>query len=135
MPAAITRLTGVYDADGSIPGELRYLIGRELGSRHCALCDITHGRLREKPAWQAARRRLAVPFRAIHRDERTPAERAASEGRMPCVLAHTNAGIEVLLDHDALERCGGDPKALVTAIERALAGSSAVLAEPPAVAP
>jgi len=117
----ITRLTGVYHADGSLLGELRYVVGSRLGRAHCALCDITHGRVREKPGWRAARDGLGLPFTAVHLDERSPEERAASEGRTPCVLAHDDAGaISVLLGPSELEACGGDPAALVAAIRRAL---------------
>ena len=122
LPAAapITRLTGVYDAEGSLLGELRYVVGTSLRRRHCALCDITHGRLREKAAWRAARATLPVPFAAVHLDERDPEQRAASEGRTPCVLAHTAGGVRVLLGPAELDRCGGDPDALAAALRRAL---------------
>ena len=116
----VLRLTGVYDAAGSLVGELSYLAGRTFGRRHCALCDITHGRVREKPAWRAERRRLPVPFTAVHLDERAADERAASEGQEPCVLAHTAGGVYVLVSRDELERCAGDPQLLVDALERAL---------------
>jgi len=119
----VTRLTGVYHADGSLLGELRYLIGSRLGRTHCSLCDITHGAVREKPAWRAERDRLPVPFTAVHLDERTPEERAASEGRTPCILAHGPDGIRVLLGPAELDACGGDPSALTAAIERALASA------------
>jgi hypothetical protein len=118
----VLRLTGVYHAEGSLLGELRYVVGHAVGRAHCALCDVTHGALREKTAWRAARARLTVPFAAVHLDERTDAERSASEGRTPCVLAHTADGaVEVLLGPGALESCDGDPEALERAIERALA--------------
>jgi hypothetical protein len=116
------RLTGVYNAEGSVLGELRYLAGRATGRAHCALCDITHGALREKSAWRDARSELPLAFEAVHLDERSDAERAASEGRTPCVLIHTADGrIELLLGPDELDRCAGSPQALVAAIERALA--------------
>ena len=118
----ITRLTGVYHADGSVLGELRYVVGSRLGRTHCALCDITHGRVREKREWRAARDGLAVPFTAVHLDERSTEERDASEGRTPCVLAHHDDGsVSVLIDPPELEACGGDPAALATAISGALA--------------
>ena len=41
-------LVGVYHADGSLLGELRYIWGKLRGTAHCTLCDITHGRLSEK---------------------------------------------------------------------------------------
>jgi hypothetical protein len=42
----IARLIGVYNAEGSLRGELAYLLGKLTGRAHCALCDITHGALR-----------------------------------------------------------------------------------------
>ncbi len=117
----MTALTGVYQADGSLLGELRYVAGTIFGGVHCSLCDITHGRLREKAAWRAERDRLTIPFTAVHLDERSPAETAASDGHTPCVLAHSADGIEVLVGPAALEACEGDPAALVGAIEGALA--------------
>ena len=118
----VTALTGVYQADGTVIGELRYWIGARLGRAHCALCDITHGSVREKATWREARAELPVPFHAVHLDERSPAETAASEGRTPCVLAHTAAGVEVLLGPAELEACAGDPGRLVDELRRALAG-------------
>lgn len=124
MPAPVTHLTGVYHAEGNVLGELRYLVGRQLGRTHCALCDVTHGRLREKRSWREAREAIGVPFKAVHLDERTPAEREASEGRTPCVLAHTADGVQVLLDREALERCDGDPERLVAALRGALSAGA-----------
>ena len=117
----VTRLTGVYDAEGSLRGELRYLARTALGGAHCALCDITHGRLREKARWREERARLPVAFEAVHLDERAPEVAAASEGHVPCVVAHTAGGAELLLGRDELEACHGDPAAFVDAVERALA--------------
>lgn len=120
-PVPVTRLTGVYHADGSILGELKYVAGTLVGRAHCPLCDITHGRVREKAQWRAARERLPLPFTAVHLDERSAAEAAVSDGHTPCVLAHTGAGIELLLGPAALSACDKDPAALVAAIEAALA--------------
>ena len=36
-------LVGIFDADGGLRGELRYVIDKLAGRGHCALCDITHG--------------------------------------------------------------------------------------------
>jgi hypothetical protein len=110
----IVRLTGIYNADGTLRAELAYAIGRRLGRRHCALCDVTHGRVREKAEWREARERLGVPFETVHLDERTPEVREASGGRAPVVLAHLDDGTVVeLLGPEEIEACGGDPDALV----------------------
>ncbi len=58
----IVRLVGVYDADGTVRGELAYWVGARLGRRHCALCHITHGSVRQRPEWKACRAGLPVPF-------------------------------------------------------------------------
>jgi hypothetical protein len=116
----VTRLTGVYHAKGSLTGEFAYVVGKALGTAHCALCDITHGRLRQKAAWRECRDALPVPFEAVHLDERSPEVRLATEGRTPCVVAHTPEGIEMLVDADELERCAADPQRLATLIRERL---------------
>src|SRR3954451_5509150 len=101
--APIVRLTSVYNAKGSLLGELRYAVGRRLGRTHCALCDITHGRVRETTAWRRARRQLTEPFTAVHLDERDQHERDASDARTPSMLAHTDDGVQLLLGPVELE--------------------------------
>ena len=44
-------LAMVYDADGGLVGEVRYVVGHLLGRAECALCDITHGPVRRKQAF------------------------------------------------------------------------------------
>lgn len=43
MAPTLQRLVGVYDADGTVLGELSYFVKARLGRAHCSLCDITHG--------------------------------------------------------------------------------------------
>lgn len=116
----VTRLVGVYDADGSLPGELRYWIGARLGRTHCALCDITHGLVRERSDWRACRASLPVPFVTHHRDDQPDAVRAATGDRAPVVVAETDGGVTVLLDGAALDACAGDPERLVIAVVEAV---------------
>lgn len=124
-PARVTALTGVYHADGSLRGELSYVVGRALGRAHCALCDITHGAVRERAEWRSCRARLPVPVATVHLDERSPEVARATEGWTPAVVAHTDDGAVVrLLGPDDLEACGASPEVLVVAIERAVADRS-----------
>lgn len=119
--AQVTRLVGVYDADGSVRGELAYAVGHLLGRRECALCDITHAGIRRKRSFDLAAGGLGVPFDLRHRDELTSDERAAAHGALPCVLVETDGAPTVLLDREALSRCDGEPAALVDAIRRTAA--------------
>lgn len=115
--AAITELIGVYHADGGVVGEAKYVIGKLLGTAHCALCDITHSPVRRKPAWDAMVARLGVPFRLVHLNEMT-AEVAAAVGRSgsPVVLQRSPDGLSVLLGPEALDALGGSVDAFEQAV-------------------
>ena len=86
----------VYDADGGLLGELAYVLGT-LRGKHCGLCDITHGRLREKPEFDTLRCSLGMPVDVWHRNEQTPEVAAFTAGIEPVVVgrlddAMTGAG-------------------------------------------
>lgn len=115
---SIVRLVGVYDADGTVRGELAYWVGARLGRRHCSLCEITHGSVRERPDWQSCRAGLPVPFDTYHRDDQPDHIRAVADGRAPVVIAETDTDHLVLLAATELEECAGSIDRLVEAIER-----------------
>lgn len=119
--AVVRRLIGVYDANGSLRGEVAYTVGKILGRKHCSLCDITHGWSPvEKRASRACRAGLPVPFDLVHLDERAPDVLAASDGRTPVVLAETDDGLVELVGREVLVTLDGEPAALVSAIEAAV---------------
>ena len=106
----IVKLTGVYDANGSVPGEIAYWFGARLGLRHCSLCEITHGLVRPSRDWLEQLDRLPLEFSAVHLDEREPDVEAASRGEEPCVVATREDGrTEVVIDREQLDSCEGDP--------------------------
>ena len=117
----IRRLVGVYDADGTVRGELAYWVGARLGRRHCSLCDITHGSVRQRPEWTACRAGLPVPFETYHRNDQPDDIRATAGGRAPVVVAATDNGHVLLLEPTELDVCNGSIDRLVEAIERATA--------------
>ena len=117
---SIVRLVGVYDADGTVRGELTYWIGARLGRAHCGLCDITHGRFREREDWRRCRNDLPVIVDTYHRDDQPHAVRVASHDSAPVVVAETDAGHVVLLTKEEIEACGLSPEQLVSAIDAAV---------------
>jgi hypothetical protein len=116
----IDGLVGVYDARGSLRGELAYAWGKLTGRAHCALCDITHRGVRRRPELERWIRTLPVPLELVHLDERTDDVVAASEGRTPCVLARTPGGLVLLLGPADLEPCAGDVDCFADALRRAV---------------
>ncbi len=129
-PTTIRRLTGVYHADGGLRGEAAYVIGKLRGTAHCALCDITHGPVRRKPEWTRLLAGLAAPFTVVHLNERDDEVARASDGRTPCVLAHTDDGLVVLLGPDELDRAGGDVVRFGAALEHAVRASGLAWPQP-----
>jgi hypothetical protein len=117
---AIRRLIGVYDADGTLRGELGYWIAARFGRAHCALCDITHGSVRQKPEWRDCVATFPVPFDTFHRDDQPDDVRAATGDRTPVVVAETAMGLVVLLSGVALDACAGSIEAFSAALERSV---------------
>ena len=116
---SVTRIVGVYDADGGLRGELAYLAGKVRG-QHCSLCDITHSPVRRRRAWDAYVSSLPVPFEVVHRNERDPRIASAATGREPCVVAVCDDGATVLLLGDDELRAAHDVDGLARAVDRAL---------------
>ena len=117
--AQIQRLIGVYNADGTMRGELAYWVGARLGSAHCGLCDITHGSVRERPDWKACRTGLPVPFDTYHRDDQPGLVKQFIGERLPAVMAETDEGLVLLLGPDDLDRCAGSVEHLADALTSA----------------
>lgn len=82
----VDRLLGVYNADGGLVGELRYIVGHLLGTTSCALCDITHSPIRRKREWDALVAELGIRVDLRHLNELDERERAAVGDRAPVVL-------------------------------------------------
>jgi hypothetical protein len=116
----IQRLIGVYNANGTLRGEMAYLIGARLGRAHCSLCDITHGTLREKPEWRSCRAGLPVPFDTYHRNDQPDEVRIATGGAAPVVVAATANGIVGLVTPAELDGCSGSIDEMMVMIEAAV---------------
>ena len=112
----VTELVGVYDAEGTLLGEVRYWVGARLGRTHCSLCELTHGTFRERADWRDCRDQLPVPFHAFHTDDQPDDVREVAAGEYPVVVARTADGPTVLLGRAALDACDGDLETFRTAL-------------------
>lgn len=127
----ITELIGVYNADSGIAGEASYLFGKLLGTRHCALCDITHSPVRRKPEWDRMAAGLLVPFSLDHLND-TPRDvrNIVNERGAPIVLGRLFSGrLVVLLTADQLE-LSGSVSAFESALRDAVESRGLYLAHP-----
>ncbi len=89
----VVEILGVYNADGGLAGEVRYVVGHLLGRVQCHLCDITHSPVRRKREWDLLVSRFPLPIRVVHRNE-IPAgvDLDPRSARLPAVYAVDAAG-------------------------------------------
>ncbi len=123
---SVNRLVGVYDADGGLLGEAAYVWGKVRGTRHCALCDITHRRVRRRPEWDQMVADLGVRVDLLHLNEMPPDVRqAVAVCGAPVVLARTGAGLLPLVVGAELDALGGSVARLGDLLRARLAADRA----------
>eukprot|EP00187_Rhodella_violacea_P012348 CAMPEP_0184712846 /NCGR_PEP_ID=MMETSP0314-20130426/3312_1 /TAXON_ID=38298 /ORGANISM="Rhodella maculata, Strain CCMP 736" /LENGTH=199 /DNA_ID=CAMNT_0027175369 /DNA_START=49 /DNA_END=648 /DNA_ORIENTATION=+ len=112
----LTEVVIVYDADGTVMGELAYIIKKKFFGSKCAACDITHGKHAEKPDFTAFKTTAlgGVPVANIHRDEMDPALQRVVGSALPAVVVRSVSTIDggeelvLLMGQRELETCGGE---------------------------
>ncbi len=120
----VDRIVGVYNANGGLVGEVRYIVGHLLGTTSCALCDITHSPIRRKREWDALVAELGIPVDLRHLNELDERESAAVGEQAPIVLVERNGMLEPLLDAAQLDALDGSVSAFGVAVRDALANLS-----------
>ena len=103
----IDKLIGIYNANGSITGEISFLFGKLTGQAQCALCDISHGPFKKKSAFSRAQQTLGVPFEILHLDE-LDATLCSFKQYAPCVVAIRGLECSILISKAELARCDSD---------------------------
>tara|TARA_Y100001968_G_scaffold331567_1_gene386668 strand:- start:4765 stop:5127 length:363 start_codon:yes stop_codon:yes gene_type:complete len=98
------KLIGIYNAKGSLIGELQYFWGKIRGTAHCALCDITHGKLKEKDSFKKCKEELNIPFELLHLDELN-SELEKFIDNAPCVIGKNDNGFSIIITSEELEKC------------------------------
>lgn len=124
-PSGVKHLVGIYDADGGVVGEVRYMVGHLLGRLECALCDITHSPLRRKLSWVRMAEALPVPLFTVHRNE-VPAEVAqvVTLARLPAVFAVLAVGSAVeLIGREELSALDGSVERFGALVRARLSGN------------
>jgi len=125
----------VYDADGSLAGEISYALGKLAGGRQCALCDISHGwNPLGKSHWRSARA-ASCGLQWLHRDEQPEDLASFTAGQLPVVVEKTGEAFRVLLNADQLAQCSGDYARFQQQFEAAVAAAPDTVAINPDAAP
>jgi len=104
----ITKLIGIYDADGGIFGEIKYFYNKIFSNNHCSLCNITHGSSKNKKEWGECKKRLPIPIDFIHLNERNESIKKYTEDATPCIIGKTATGYITIIGKSDLESCKGN---------------------------
>jgi len=121
MHDRLIKVIGIYHADSGLRGHLRYAFGKITQGEGCALCDITHGRLREKSEFEDCKRAFGWPLELRYRDESSPALTTFLQARTPAVVGLLESGrYRLLMGPQALEEINGDVYGFRAALEAAI---------------
>ena len=112
------RVVGIYNADGGISGELRYVLDKVMGRSDCGLCELTHGwNAFGKRVWREACRTSPVPIEMIHRDQATESQLTAAKS-LPVVLMGEEGTWRVAADADLIHSLRKAPAMLLDHLEK-----------------
>ena len=117
MNASPRHFVGIYNADGTILGEISYVARKILGRGSCALCDITHGWTGRRRDFDTTCNAAGIDWTLLHRDEATP-EQLAAAGELPAVIEQGPNGWSHVLGPSELDSCEGNPAVLVERLLR-----------------
>ncbi len=104
---------GIYNADGSIIGELRYVFMKLSGRGSCSLCDITHTWAWKKQSFDIACKRSGFNFKLLHTNEATKEQLEAAKD-LPAILIYENGQYRRVMGPQELAECHKDPDVLMS---------------------
>ena len=105
------KIIGIYNANGSLLGEMRYLFDKVFLKKHCALCDITHGMsYKAKSTWLEQVERFPIPIETLHLDEISNDIRQVVADKVPCVVIVDGDSINIVMSNEKLQACNSNPE-------------------------
>ena len=114
----MTQVVGIYNADGSVTGELAYAAAKLTRRGSCELCDITHGwNPFGRREWKTSMQQSRLDITFIHRDEALP-EQLAAAGQLPSIITLGDDGWQEIMAASDFAAFKADPGELIAEVER-----------------
>ena len=98
----------IYNAEGSIFGEIRYIYDKYVNDIKCAMCDITHNSFIEKSEWEKKCREFPIKIECLHLDELPSDIKNIVKDNAPCVVAKTKSINELIIRNEELTSMNGN---------------------------
>lgn len=104
------KIIAIYNANGSLLGEMRYVFEKVFFQKHCALCDITHGMsYKAKSTWLEQVESFAIPIETLHLDQINENIRQVVVDKVPCRVMVEGDSINIVMSNEELQACDSDP--------------------------
>ena len=112
---------GIYNADGTLFGEIGYVLSKLSGKRSCSLCDVTHGwNPFGKRKWKGLCKSSSLDIQLIHRDEATESQLQAA-GDLPSFITEVEEGWAQIMTPTQINKLKRQPETIVSMLEEATA--------------
>ena len=109
---------GIYNADASALGEIRYTLGKIRGNSSCELCNLTHGwNPFGKSSWKRACRDFEVEIDLLHRDEALEVQLSAVDG-LPAIIRLDGDNWVQVLDSEQIASYSDSPRELLAVLQQ-----------------
>ena len=103
---SLPKIYFIYNASGTLAGELNYLYGKYFLDEHCELCDITHSTVSAKPEWKEWIGSLKCENYVLHTNEAKAMNIDFTQFVLPAVLIDRGNGLEELVSKNDMAECG-----------------------------
>ena len=114
----VHKFVGLYNADGSLMGELRYACAKLTKATSCSLCDLTHGwNPFGKSSWKRACRDFEVEIDLLHRDEALEVQLSAVDG-LPAIIRLDGDNWVQVLDSEQITSYSDSPRELLAVLQQ-----------------
>ena len=107
----------IYNANGSLSGEIAYFFKKYFYGLKCSMCDITHDIISEKKAWKEKVNQTKFNLKTVHLDEQNNDLYQFSFGNTPCVVGESEKGFKFIFSNTDLDNFNGDAKLFFKSLE------------------
>ncbi len=98
----------IYNANGSLAGEISYMWKKILSGFDCSLCNISHNTFTEKQIWKKEISNSKYELEMLHLDEQPDDLQSFTKGITPCVVSKGDNGLKIILSDSQLKKINGD---------------------------
>ena len=97
----------IYNAEGSLRGELEYIYNKYVNNIKCSMCDITHGTISPKRKWKEKCSTFEIKIECLHLDELPNDIKKLVKDKTPCVVGQINSAKTILMHDNELINISG----------------------------